>query len=271
MTKSAQTPERLSTPRSRRVAATLGKEVIASLSAAKTGEVVPTLDEFADQEAQVILEGTQTRIQIWAQVISAYGNDLQLLKDYPQKVRHAFGKRLGIDFSVPIAEWEATKQRLYKSFVTNQVGPIANLIGWLKSGQTTKEAVIAFLSGPGTVNDKIKAIPFKQKKRQSKGPDQVPPRVSDKPDDASIATMAEESVKKYGAVNSALAIINNAVVVSDLPFVLQASARKLIESGKEHEKELGEKVRLALAAYDVATGVKEDSKIVWPEQGTKQA
>lgn len=143
-----------------KVAANLPAPIITAIEAgARQGALVPTIEQYADTECNIIDTATVTRCNHWVTVFGAYKHSIPDLERYPQAVRHAYAAKLGLNMKVRRAEWTHGQRKLYESFCANQVSP---LVLMLKLAIGTKDEkgegidkVIGFLKGEGSLPAKI--------------------------------------------------------------------------------------------------------------------
>lgn len=123
------------------------------------GAVIPTLQQYADIEAQKGHEFDMWRCPHWARVIGDYKHDAPELAKYPSLVRHAKAKLMGLDMSIVRSKWSDSQRKLYDNFCNNQVSPLSMFIQLALGDSKTKgigcDAVVAFLNKPGTLPAKV--------------------------------------------------------------------------------------------------------------------
>lgn len=141
--------------------------IIAALEASnKAGELVPTLEGFAEMEAEILEGATNTRMEIWKRVWSAYAfTDFPHLERYPEMVRHAFAKKFGLNMAISQKDWSDDQKKLYDSFCSTQTRPFQLFIDLAREGNKGEgqhsangtQKVLDLLNGSGTLPAKVTA------------------------------------------------------------------------------------------------------------------
>ena len=170
-------------------AASKSSSMLASVQAgAVSGVVTDTIQDCAKKEALLIRDARTPRAKIWAYVVRNYSHDLVEMKKYPQALRHEYGKLEGFDFSKPVAQWPEDQQVTYKAFVSNEASPFNRILNWIEGG-THPDKVVELLTGPGTVAQKLKQIPTRNKPVTPREP--KTPTALSKPEDEEGKTPTE--------------------------------------------------------------------------------
>lgn len=232
---------------------------------AKEGEVVPTIDELAEREAAIIDNATAERKSIWLTVFKVYGADMPILESYPQKVRHAYAKRLGLNLSVTRSKWEASERKLYDSFVANQVSPLTLMVNLAKT--TNAHRVVVLLEGPGKLPEKVTqarielGLPPRTRGTKNVNDNHGTAAAASNGNNFSGAVTAAErktsdkwdltDLKKKRAVEACVLLISsNAMTSTDCVTIIQAATRRLETSGDAFEKILGQMCKAGLEVFD---------------------
>lgn len=220
---------------------------------ANKGVLVPTIPEFAAQEALMIQESTATRISHWLKVIPAYADDIDSLMRYPAEVKKAWAKLMGFDLSKHRSKWvtatgakDTSKIKAYDAFVANQVSGLSLICELVKEkGQVH---AVALLSGIGTLPQKLTEArimlgrPLKARGTKSTGNHGVPSGKSWQD------TMTD--LKNKRPVEVAIILVASYLTSTDCMTLLKGIEARLSKSEDSDEKIAGQMVKAALEEFE---------------------
>lgn len=235
-------------------------------ASARAQALVPTLDEFAEQEADEIVKSTGTRAQIWLSVWRAYGTtDFPSLESYPNKVRHAYAKRIGIDMSISRKLWAENHKKLYSSFCANTSQQFQFFVDVAKKAQTAHlpgaEMVIRLLEGPGTLVAKVEQAKIALGKAPAKkGADQNGSHGANGAESGgTTSTDAKPGPEKHWSetmtnLKTKSPLEAAAALVTFMPYndcmrLVQVIGKRMETSGDALDKMLGEKLSQDVVVY----------------------
>lgn len=159
------------------------------------GELVLTLEQEAEQEAEEGVKELGNRMQRCARIFRTWGvTDWPKVEQYPDLVRQAYAKKMGFDMSISTKDWPEHQKFLYRNFINNQVQPfqifidLANMkVRELPDGTKVQDPehgfrvgvgpIIQLLEAPvGTFASKVNEAKIllgkPSRARKAKGPDQ---------------------------------------------------------------------------------------------------
>lgn len=244
------------------------------------GELVMTLEQEADQEADEGVKELGNRMQRYGRIFRTWGTtDWPKVEQYPDMLRQAYSKKMGFDMSISVSEWPEHQKFLFRNFVQNQVQPfqvfidLANLkIKELEDGTKVQDVengkrvgvgpIIALLEQPvGTFASKVNEARILLGKpartRKTKGPDQN----TDARTDNAAAEMGKTpavkplgkagwdltDLKKKSPVEACITLVGS-MPHPDIMRLVQACASKL-KTGDALDKLASERLEQAYKEY----------------------
>lgn len=218
---------------------------------AAASAVLPKLEEYAEREAGIIDKATAERRVIWVEVISGYAHDFPELSKYPQKVRHAYARKLGLNMSTKRANWEPAQRKLYDSFCANQVSPLALMIELV--GNKGAGVALELLKGAGKLPEKVqqaKLMLGRPVKTRTAKQQNAADKKGDGEAQTSVAAVTQRAEEmKKPVVEIVASIISGVIPTAQLPKVVQACAAKLKGSADPLDRLLSEWLERDLTEY----------------------
>ena len=241
------------------VAAQIPATVHAAIQAgAIQGALVPTIEQYAEVEANLIDNAIRSRQTHWVEVFTSYATDIPMLEKYPSAVRHAYARKLGLNMKVSRKDWADAQRKLYDSFCANQVSPLSLMLSVAVGTKERKgegiEKVIDLLKGPGTLPAKVtQARIMLGKPVKVRGP-------KDKGNHGEGATAAEGATKgevKWDMTDlrkktpvEVVCSLAPTFKIAEIITTIQACVAKLKTSSDPLEKLLGVRLAEAVKEYD---------------------
>lgn len=270
----AMTASDAAVSKSKNKGASKSPSIIAAIQAgAREGEIVPTLEQFAEKEADLLEKSTKSRMEIWYEVWRAYGlTDFPHLEGYPAMVRHAFAKKFGLNMSLSLKDWSPDQKKLYESFCATQTRPFQLFIDLARArngehGANGTQQVIEFLNPEtsGSLPAKIEAAKVMLgKPRKTKGADQQrtdAPPASDFTATGAPTIGASVDGKKWDVTDlkKKTPVEVCIVLVATMPYndvmqLVQACGKRLATSNDGLDKLASERIGTAVTEYLTKAG-----------------
>lgn len=220
--------------------------------------LVSSLQEEALIEAQQGQEYETFRAKHWAKVMRNWQHDAPELAKYPQMVRHAKAKLLGLDMSKKPTQWEPYQKKLYTVYCANHISPLVMFIDLaLGKGKDQPgigcDKVINLLESAGTLPQKISqgrlllAKPVRQ--RGTKTQNETTVDKAEKEVKALSASGTPLQLDKKRPIEAAIMVITASLTSAECVIVAQSVCKRLLASKDANEKILGEKIKNDLDAY----------------------
>lgn len=247
------------------------QSILSALEASKNaGELVPTLEGFAEMEAEILEGATNTRMEIWKRVWSAYAfTDFPHLERYPEMVRHAFAKKFGLNMAISQKDWTDDQKKLYDSFCSTQTRPFQLFIDLAREGNKGEgehsangtQKVLELLNGSGTLPAKVTAAKVllgkparrrgaDQQRNDTPAADQFAAATGAAPIGASIDGKKWDvaDLKKKTPVEVCV-VLTATMPFNDIMRLVQACGKRLAESPDALDKLASERLATAVNEY----------------------
>lgn len=219
------------------------------------------LRDYAEQDARTELGHYQTRLQFLTEIVMNYKHDLEALMQYPDLLRTAVAKELGVDLSKNRKLWPEGMAKEWDKISQSILIPVNRLWGGIGIDGTKK--VLEVLSGKGTLQQKVALMPrISTKGRKAKAP-QVQAPVA-KPDTSPMPSGEEQKANVSGGLVTPAApqpatfkaVLDGIEVVHNdfIPTLLLAVKRRLSATNVAEWQMVAREIAAQMDKYDGRTG-----------------